>query len=234
MVGRVNSLHDQVAQQLRDLIFAGELSPGAFVDETRLCEQLAISRTPLREALKVLSAEGLIRHEPRRGSFVSEVTEQDLDDIFPVIALLEGRCAFEAAQQAGLADIAALETLHTQLQDSAAQGRIPDYYAANFAIHEAIIAIAGNKWLAQVIADLRKILKLARLQQLNAPGRLTQSLAEHMAIFAALKAGDAEGADAAMRTHLTRQREALRQLARQQTSRVAMAFTEHNKAGARA
>lgn len=234
MVGHVNSLHDQVAQQLRDLIFAGELSPGAFVDENRLCEQLAISRTPLREALKVLAAEGLIRHEPRRGSFVSEVTEQDLDDIFPVIALLEGRCAFEAAQQAGLADIAALETLHTQLQDSAAQGRIPDYYAANFAIHEAIIAIAGNKWLAQVIADLRKILKLARLQQLNAPGRLTQSLAEHMAIFAALKAGDAEGADAAMRTHLTRQREALRQLARQQTSRVAMALTEHNKAGARA
>jgi len=229
MAGHVNSLHDQVAQQLRDQIFAGELSPGVFVDETRLCEQLAISRTPLREALKVLAAEGLIRHEPRRGSFVNEVTEQDLDEIFPVIALLEGRCAFEAAQQAGDADIAALERLHTQLQDSAAQGRIPDYYRANYAIHEAIIAIAGNKWLAQVISDLRKILKLARLQQLNAPGRLTQSLAEHMAIFAALKARDAEGADAAMRTHLTRQREALRQLARQRKSRIAAGSTEHEK-----
>ena len=222
-------MHDQVAQQLRDQIFAGELSPGAFVDETRLCEQLAISRTPLREALKVLAAEGLIRHEPRRGSFVSEVTEQDLDEIFPVIALLEGRCAFEAALQASDADIVALDSLHQQLQDSATQGRIPDYYAANYAIHEAIIAMAGNKWLAQVISDLRKILKLARLQQLNAPGRLTQSLAEHMAIFAALKARDAEGADAAMRTHLTRQREALRQLARQKTSRIAPVTTEHEK-----
>jgi DNA-binding GntR family transcriptional regulator len=231
VAGHVNSLHDQVAQQLRDLIFAGELTQGAFVDETQLCEQLAISRTPLREALKVLTAEGLIRHEPRRGCFVNEVTEQDLDDIFPVIALLEGRCAYEAAQQASDADIAALEALHGQLQDSAAQGRIPDYYAANYAIHEAIIAIAGNKWLAQVIGDLRKILKLARLQQLNAPGRLSQSLAEHLAIFASLKAHDAEGADAAMRTHLTRQREALRQLARQQTSRIAAAHTTHNTPG---
>lgn len=231
MAGHVNSLHDQVAEQLRSLIFAGELSPGAFVDETRLSEKLAISRTPLREALKVLSAEGLIRHEPRRGSFVNEVTEQDLDDIFPVIALLEGRCAFEAAQQATDADIEALESLHTQLQDSAAQGRIPDYYAANYAIHEAIIAIADNKWLAQVISDLRKILKLARLQQLNAPGRLAQSLAEHMVIFAALKARDAEGADAAMRTHLTRQREALRQLARQSKSRIAAVSTAHDKLG---
>lgn len=231
MAGHVNSLHEQVAQQLRGLIFAGELSPGAFVDEVRLCEQLAISRTPLREALKVLSAEGLIRHEPRRGSFVNEVTEQDLDEIFPVIALLEGRCAFEAALQATDADIAALEGLHQRLSDSGAQGRIQDYYAANYAIHEAIIAIAGNKWLAQVISDLRKILKLARLQQLNAPGRLSQSLAEHMAIFAALKARDAEGADAAMRTHLTRQREALRQLARQNTTRIASLSAEHHSSG---
>jgi DNA-binding GntR family transcriptional regulator len=231
MAGHVNSLHDQVAQQLRDLIFAGDLAPGAFVDENRLCEQLAISRTPLREALKVLTAEGLIRHEPRRGCFVNEVTEQDLDDIFPVIALLEGRCAFEAAQQATDADIAALEALHHQLEGSAAQGLIQDYYVANYAIHEAIIAIAGNKWLAQVISDLRKILKLARLQQLNAPGRLSQSLAEHMAIFAALKAHDAEGADAAMRTHLTRQREALRQLARQHKSRIAAVTTPHDKLG---
>ncbi|WP_312260582.1 GntR family transcriptional regulator [Limnohabitans sp.] len=231
MAGHVNSMHDQAAQQLRDLIFGGELSPGAFVDETRLCEQLAISRTPLREALKVLTAEGLIRHEPRRGCFVNQVTEQDLDEIFPVIALLEGRCAFEATQQASDADIATLEELHHQLEDSAAQGLIPQYYAANYAIHEAIIAMAGNKWLAQVIGDLRKILKLARLQQLNAPGRLSQSLEEHMTIFAALKARDAEGADAAMRIHLTRQREALRLLARQSKSRISAGNTEHEKHG---
>lgn len=216
-----NSLHDEVAAQLRERIFAGELAPGTFLDEVRLAEEMSISRTPLREALKVLTVEGLVRHEPRRGCFVNEVTEKDLDEIFPVIALLEGRCAYEAARNATDADLAALEDLHGQLAKHAKARRINEYYAANFAIHEAIIALAGNRWLATVIGDLRKIVKLARLQQLYAPGRLDQSLSEHLAVFAALKARDAEGADAAMRTHLTRQREALRELARAQRPRLA-------------
>ena len=216
-----NSLHEQVADTLRQEIFGGLLAPGGFIDEAALCERLAISRTPLREALKVLTAEGLVRHEPRRGCFVNEVTERDLDDIFPVIALLEGRCAHEAALQASDADLVALEVLHDKLQKAARNKRIVDYYDTNYAIHEAIITLADNRWLAQVIGDLRKILKLARLQQLHAPGRLEQSLSEHLAVFAALKARDAAGAEAAMRTHLTRQREALRELARQQNRRLA-------------
>jgi DNA-binding GntR family transcriptional regulator len=216
-----NSLHDEVAAQLRERIFAGELAPGTFLDEVRLAEQMMISRTPLREALKVLTAEGLVRHEPRRGCFVNEVTEQDLDEIFPVIALLEGRCAFEAAQNATDADVQMLEDLHQKLARHAKARRINEYYQTNFAIHEAIIALAGNRWLAGVIGDLRKIVKLARLQQLHAPGRLDQSLAEHLAVFAALKARDAEGAEAAMRTHLQRQRGALRELSRAQPRRLA-------------
>lgn len=215
-----NSLHQEVAETLREQIFAGQLAPGCFLDEVALCERLEISRTPLREALKVLTAEGLLRHEPRRGCFVNEVTEQDLDEIFPVIALLEGRCAFEAARNASDTDIAALDALHERLQQHAQAKRINDYYATNYAIHEAIITLANNRWLAQAIADLRKILKLARQQQLHAPGRLEQSLSEHLAVYAALKARDCEGADAAMRTHLTRQREALRELAREQKSRL--------------
>ncbi|MGZ5195923.1 MAG: GntR family transcriptional regulator, partial [Ramlibacter sp.] len=107
-----NSLHEEVAAQLRDRIFAGELMPGVFLDEAQLAQQMRISRTPLREALKVLTAEGLVRHEPRRGCFVREVTEKDLDEIFPVIALLEGRCAREAALHATDADLQALEVLH--------------------------------------------------------------------------------------------------------------------------
>ncbi|MFC3685794.1 GntR family transcriptional regulator [Hydrogenophaga luteola] len=216
----LNSLHDEVAAKLRDRIFAGDLAPGRFIDEPALCAELSISRTPLREALKVLTAEGLVRHEPRRGCFVSEITERDLDEIFPVIALLEGRCAFEAANNATDADLAALEQLHDRLQRSAKAKRITEYYETNYAIHEAIIVLANNRWLAQVIGDLRKIVKLARLQQLHAPGRLEQSLSEHMAVYAALKARDAEGAEAAMRTHLTRQRVALRDLARLHTSRI--------------
>lgn len=216
----LNSLHDEVAAKLRDRIFAGDLAPGSFVDEPALCAELSISRTPLREALKVLTAEGLLRHEPRRGCFVSQITEQDLDEIFPVIALLEGRCAFEAASNATDADLAALEQLHVRLQRSASAKRFTEYYEANYAIHEAIIVLANNRWLAQVTGDLRKIVRLARMQQLRAPGRLEQSLSEHMTVYAALKARDAEGAEAAMRTHLTRQRVALRELARLQTSRI--------------
>jgi DNA-binding GntR family transcriptional regulator len=216
-----NSLHDEVATQLRERIFAGELLPGTFLDEARLAEQMRISRTPLREALKVLTAEGLVRHEPRRGCFVNQVTEQDLEEIFPVIALLEGQCARQAAMHASDADLQALEELHDKLQRYAKARRITDYYAANFAIHEAIISLANNRWLAQVIGDLRKIVKLARLQQLHAPGRLDQSLSEHLAVFAALKARDPDGAEAAMRTHLTRQRDALRELARNGRSKLA-------------
>lgn len=213
-----NSMHQEVAAALREQIFEGQWAPGSLLDELALCDRLEISRTPLREALKVLTAEGLLRHEPRRGCFVNEVSEKDLDEIFPVIALLEGRCAYEAARNASASDIAALDSLHERLQSHAMAKRINDYYATNLIIHEAIITLANNRWLAQAIADLRKILKLARLQQLHAPGRLEQSLGEHLAIHAALRAHDCDGADAAMRTHLTRQREALRELARHQKS----------------
>ena len=211
-----NSLHQEAADSLREEIFAGSLPPGSFIDELELCERLEISRTPLREALKVLTAEGLVRHEPRQGCFVSTITQQDLDDIFPVIALLEGRCAYEAARNASDADLMELGVLHDKLQGHAEANRIPDYYTCNFAIHEAIILLANNRWLSQCIADLRKILKLSRLQSLSAPGRLNQSLSEHMTVFAALKSRDSEGAEAAMRTHLTRQRDALVQVRSQQ------------------
>ncbi len=216
-----DSLHHQAAEKLRQQIFAGELAPGSFVDEAALCEQLAVSRTPLREALKVLVAEGLLRHEPRRGCFVAEITERDVDQIFPVMALLEGRAAHEATEHAGPADIAALELLHQRLREHAGAGRITEYYEANYAIHEAFITLADNRWLAQVIGDLRKILRLARHQTLHVPGRLQQSLAEHLQVFAALKSGDAGAAEQAMRHHLLAQREALRELARNHPSRIA-------------
>ena len=162
-----NSLHDEVASRLREQIFwrtaARQLSG-------RGCAVRAAGDFAhlLREALKVLVAEGLLRHEPRRGCFVAEVTRARPGRIFPVIALLEGRAAHEATQKASSADVAALETLHQRLQQCASEGRIPDYYAANHAIHEAFITLADNRWLAQVIGDLRKILRLARLQQLHA------------------------------------------------------------------
>lgn len=205
-----STLHAEAADALRERIFNGELAPGQWVDELALAAEMGISRTPMREALKVLAAEGLVVSEPRRGCYVAQVTEQDLEDIFPVLAMLEGHAAAEAAERATPQDMQTLTELHDKLQRQAASGRINDYYQTNTRIHEALIALSANKWLASTIADLRRVLKLSRQQQLRLPGRMAESCSEHMAVFAALKARDGEGAGAAMRTHLLRQRVALR------------------------
>ncbi|QMV74714.1 GntR family transcriptional regulator [Comamonas piscis] len=215
-------LHDTVATQVRDLIYAGTLAGGELLDEKALCEQLAVSRTPLREALKLLVSEGLLRHEPRRGCFVETITDRDLDDIFPVIALLEGRAAYEATKKISSADRAVLDVMHEQLSQYAQAGDIAGYYRMNYQIHEAFITLADNRWLAQAIADLRRILRLARLQQLRAPGRLQASLQEHLALYAVMLSGDADAAEQTMRDHLLQQRKALLRMTPLSLSRIAL------------
>jgi len=208
------ALYQQVAQRLRAMIRARSLPAGSWIDEIRLTGELGISRTPLREALKVLATEGLVRLEPRRGCFVNEVSARDLDDIFPLMAMLEGRCAHEAARKAGDDDLRQLEPLHRELRRHARDGRIDAYYETNYRIHQAIQALADNRWLSDMVDGLRKVLSLSRHQSLALPGRIEQSCAEHLAIFAAIKAHDPQGAEALAREHLLRQLEALRTLAR--------------------
>jgi DNA-binding GntR family transcriptional regulator len=207
------SLHQEVADWVRDQIFEGQLAPGAFIDERDLCARFAISRTPLREALKVLCAEGLVQHEPRVGCSVRVITRQDLDQIFPMVSLLEARAAYEATLKLKAADLEALEIWQSRLEGAFLAQDIAVYYRVNLAIHEAIIVLADNPWLAQTITDLRKILRLSRLQQLHAPGRLEQSLHEHRQIFDCLMRRDALGAQEAMKEHINHQHAALTQLA---------------------
>ncbi len=206
-------LYLEVADRLRAMIQSHELGPGAWIDEARLTRELGISRTPLREALKVLVAEGLLRLEPRRGCFVNELSVGDLDDIFPLMAMLEGRCAYEAARKVTEDDLRRLEPLHRQLEQHAAAGDIDRYYEANALIHEAIQALADNRWLSEIVDGLRKRLSLSRHKSLAFPGRMQESCAEHLAVFAALRARDPEGAEALTRKHLMRQLDALHALA---------------------
>lgn len=208
-------LYLEVADRLRAMIQANELQAGAWVDENSLTQQLGVSRTPLREALKVLVAEGLLRLEPRRGCFVNELSARDLDDIFPLMAMLEGRCAYEAAKKITDDDLRRLDPLHRELEQHALAGDIDRYYAANAVIHEAIQELADNRWLSDMVDNLRKILSLSRHKSLAYPGRLQESCAEHLAIFAALKARDPEGAEALTRKHLLRQLDALHALTAQ-------------------
>jgi len=213
-------LYQEVADRLRSMIQAGVLQSGAWIDESSLCVELGISRTPLREALKVLVTEGLVRLEPRRGCFVNELSSRDLEDIFPLMAMLEGRCAYEAARKATAEDLLQLEPLHQELQARAQALDADQYYVVNALIHEAVQALADNRWLSDLVDNLRKLLSLSRHKSLVLPGRIQESCAEHLAIFAALKARDPEGAEALTRKHLMRQLDALRTLSQPLTSNI--------------
>jgi DNA-binding GntR family transcriptional regulator len=204
------ALYEEVADRVRQLIYDGELAPGSFVDERALVERFGTSRTPLREALKVLHAEGLVRLTPRRGSWVAgELTPQDLDEIFPLMALLEGLCAYEAVKKATPAGLKRLEALHARLERHAAAGDVARYYEQNYEFHEAVQELAANPYLSRTVSELRRFLRLLRGRQLRVPGRLAASLAEHRRLMRAVRRRDADEAERVMRAHLLAQRAAL-------------------------
>jgi DNA-binding GntR family transcriptional regulator len=204
------ALYQEVAERLRRLIYDGDLPLGSWIDEQALTVEFGISRTPLREALKVLHAEGLVRLTPRRGCFVAgELGPADLDELFPVMALLEGRCAYEAVKKAAPGEVRRLEAIHARLEKLASKGDVATYYENNYAFHEAIQELAANPWLSRIVSELRRFLKLLRGRQLRVPGRLEASLEEHRQIMRALRRGDAADAERIMRAHLMSQRAAL-------------------------
>lgn len=206
------ALYEQVAERLRNRIFAHELAPGAWIDEQAIASEYGISRTPLREALKVLASEGLVTLKPRRGCYVTELSEQDLDEIFPVMALLEGRCAYEATRKASDGDRKRLADIHSALEQHAAANDADRFFEANQQFHDALQELAGNRWLRQLIQETRKFIKLTRRDSLNLAGRLRQSLAEHQTIMAAVQQKDAERAGKAMHDHIISGRAALAKL----------------------
>jgi DNA-binding GntR family transcriptional regulator len=209
---RGTSLHDGVAARLRQMVFERQLAPGQWVDEKALAEAWQISRTPLREALKVLAAEGLMELVPQRGCRVVQLTDADADQLFPVMALLEGRCAHEAALKASDAEIAELQRLHAELERHAAAADADGYYRANHVFHSRVQALAANRWLDRATGDLRRFLRLLRGRQLNLPGRIERSINEHRVLIDALVQRDAARAERAMHDHLMAQLHALTRL----------------------
>jgi DNA-binding GntR family transcriptional regulator len=201
-------LYEEVADQLRVRIFAHELAPGTWIDEQTLAKEFGISRTPLREAIKVLAAEGIITMKLRRGAYVTEVNRGDLEQIFTILSLLEGQAAKEAASKAQEKDLNELDDMHLRLEKAAADRNLDQFFEVNVRFHERIIAIANNPWMTGVIADLRKVLKLQRKDSLSRTGRLQSSLSEHREILKALLERDPIAAEQAMRTHLARGLEA--------------------------
>ena len=207
------ALYQEVAERLRQRIFSHELPPGTWVDEQALAADYGISRTPLREALKVLAAEGLVTLKPRRGCYVTEISERDLDEIFTVMALLEGQCAADTARKASEANLDQLRAIHDDLERAADANDIDGFFEANQAFHQEVQHIAGNRWLTQAITDLRKVIKLSRHHSLFSDGRLRQSLAEHRGLLDALSRRDVARSEQLMREHISSGRQALAKFA---------------------
>ena len=192
------------------MVFERHLAPGEWIDEKALAAAWQISRTPLREALKVLAAEGLVELVPQRGCRVVELSDDDADQLFPVMALLEGRCAHEATRNATPADRDELRRLHDELERHAAAQDRDGYYRANHAFHTLVQRLARNRWLDRATGDLRQFLRLMRGRQLKLPGRIGDSINEHRVLIAAMLAGDAERAERSMHDHLMAQLTALK------------------------
>ena len=214
-----SSLHDGVAARLRNLVFERELAPGSFIDELALAASWQISRTPLREALKVLAAEGLVELVPRRGARVIELTDADAEQLFPVMAMLEGRCALEATQRATADDLAQLQRLHDGLERHAAARDVDGYYRVNHDFHSLVQALAANRWLDRATGDLRRFMRLWRGRQLKLPGRIDASINEHRVLLDAILQRDAPRAERAMHDHLMAQLAALKALQRAEEQR---------------
>ena len=195
------ALYEEVAELLRQRIFRRELEPGSWIDELKLADEYGISRTPLREALKVLAAEGLVTMKVRRGAYVTEVNDKDLRDVYHLLSLLESDAAGVVATQASDSELQELQALHAELE--AAVSDRDKFFAVNERFHMRLLDIADNRWRNQMVADLRKVMKLNRHNSLLKSGRIEESLAEHAAIVAALAARDAAAAVQRMREHFT-------------------------------
>ena len=195
------ALYQDVAELLRQRIFNRELAPGSWIDELKLAEEYGISRTPLREALKVLATEGLVTMKVRRGAYVTEVSDTDLANVYHLLALLESDAADVVARKATDAQLKELQGLHNELEK--AVGQRERFFEKNEAFHMRLLEIANNRWRDQMVADLRKVMKLNRHNSLLKSGRIEESLAEHRALMAALAARDGDAAALRMREHFS-------------------------------
>ena len=193
------ALYEEVAEQLRQRIFQRELEPGSWIDEVKIAQEFGISRTPLREALKVLAAEGLVTMKVRRGAYVTEVSETDLADVYHLLSLLESDAAGVVAQKASDEQLRELQQLHKELES--AQNNRDKFFAINERFHMRLLEIAGNRWRDQLVADLRKVMKLNRHNSLFKAGRVKESMLEHRAIMDAIAKRDAKLAVKRMQEH---------------------------------
>jgi DNA-binding GntR family transcriptional regulator len=193
-----NALH----RRLRDEIASGRLEPGARLDEQDIADSHGCSRTPVREAFRLLAAERLVELRGRQGAVVRSISAQTLIEMFQVMGELEGLCARLAARRSTPAQNAALQAIHTRLVE-AAPAPADVFYDINEEFHEAIYEAAHNAFLAEETRRLRNRVAVYRRRVTHMPTRVEDTLREHAEIMAAILARDPEAAHRSMRAHLT-------------------------------
>lgn len=198
---RATLLHEQAADVIRNMIIEGELAPGSRLPELELCELLGISRTPLREAVKVLSSERLVQLLPNRGAIVTEIDIADVDDTVEAVAYIEAVAAQLACKKASDREIQDIVNLHAQMV-SFAQGTGTRYFRANQQFHEAIVAAGHNRGLVDAHVRLNAHLKRLRFQRMSSQHFRGQFVQEHASVAEALTRRDGEAVFHAIIGHM--------------------------------
>ncbi len=195
-------LHNELADRLRHMIVEGELAPGEKLAEKELCGQFGVSRTPLREAMKVLATEGLVQLTPNRGCTVSKLTLADLDEAFPIMGALEALSGELACQHITEAELARIRELHDRMVVRYKAGALRDYFKLNERIHQMILDAARNPTLAQMQLSLSGRVRRARYMANMSPARWAAAVAEHEKILEALSARDGKRLAVLLKQHL--------------------------------
>ena len=196
------SLHDELVARLRNMIVEGELRPGARLPEKELCSQFGVSRTPLREALKVLASDGLVEISPHRGATVVQISRADIEEMFPVMGALEALAGELACANIDAAGIAEITALHHQMVAHYHRKERAEYFRLNQQIHERILQAAGNATLSALHSSLAGRVRRARFMANMSPPRWQQAVDEHEEILAALTQRDGPRLAGILRRHL--------------------------------
>lgn len=198
-----------VVQHLRDAIVTGRIKPGDRIVERHLCAELNVSRTPVREALKLLELDGLVAISRNRGAEVTAFTPDEATRLFDVIAVLEGLAARRTAERADAGTLGRLEELHARMVFHYNRSQIDPYFEINSAVHDLVVSACGNPELAATHARLMLRARRGRYMAIMSPDRWRQSVGEHEALMAALRARDPDAAAAAWTAHLAHTGETL-------------------------
>lgn len=197
-----NSLHDTLVSHLRELILKGELRPGDKLPEQLLCERFGVSRTPMREAVKVLAAEGVLRLQVNRGAIVAETTPADIEELFPIMAALEAVAGEQACRKASDVQVAQLRRLHDAMLSHYRAGEEAAYLRHNRLVHEAIVEMSGNATLAGMYQQILTRIHCVRFTIGKTDEQWRKAIAEHEQIVAALERRDGPQLSALLKAHV--------------------------------